>query len=304
MRLKDLLETGRLAPLQRARAGNTLATLGDPRFNPEHWFLPADENLGFIRIPAGRFIMGSNDAYDSEKPQHELDLPYDYWLAKYPVTVAQYRFFVEQSGYQTRDIDSLNGTATHPMVSITWYDALAYCDWLSEQLFVMSYQMSVKDNPFWQGFVSGKLKVSLPSEAEWEKAVRGVDGRVYPWGEKADPNRANYDATGIGDTSPVGAFPGGASPSGLLDLSGNTWEWTRSLWGKSYNSPEYKYPYQLGKQYEDLNASNDVLRVLRGAAFFNPSDFTRCAYRYWLDPYFGSSVNGFRLVVLSPKLLS
>ena len=122
-RLQALLKTGKLAPRERARAGNTLATLGDPRFDPERFYLPDEPNLGFIRIPAGKFIMGADDISEDEKPQHELDLPYDYWLAKYPVTVAQYRAFVEASGYETTREDSLDGILNHPVGNVTWNDA-------------------------------------------------------------------------------------------------------------------------------------------------------------------------------------
>lgn len=300
--LVDVLEAGRLPAIERARAGNTLASLGDPRFDPERFYLPNEPNLGFIRIPAGKLTMGSNEN-EREKPQHELDLAYDYWLARYPVTAAQYRAFVEASGYKTQDKDSLRGVANHPVVYVTWYDALAYCKWLGEQLSVFSKEYSVKDDPFWQGIAQGKLRVGLPSEAEWEKAARGTDGRTYPWGEKADPNRANYDETGIGGTSPVGAFPEGQSPYGLLDVSGNAWEWMRSLWGTDWQKPDFKYPYQPGKKYEDLNADRKILRVLRGGSFDLDEVRARCAYRYWNPPDNWLWSNGFR-IVLSPLLLS
>jgi formylglycine-generating enzyme required for sulfatase activity len=298
-RLPGLLEGGKLSPRERARAGNILAQLGDPRFDPERFYLPKEPNFGFIHIPAGKFIMGANDISIDEKPQHELDLP-EYWLAKYPVTVAQYRAFVDTSGYKTTYKDNLNGIATHPVVNVTWYDAIAYCKWLNEQLSVISTQFSGSEDPFWSGIASGKLTVGLPSEAEWEKAGRGTDGRVYPWGNEPDPNLANYSETGIGGTSPVGAFPGGQSSLGLLDMSGNVWEWTRSIFGrwdrkKSEVVDLRKYPYLPDENHEKVVKDNDLLRCVRGGAFHNVSDDVRCALRGWYSPDYRLRFNGFRV---------
>ncbi|MCG2786089.1 MAG: formylglycine-generating enzyme family protein [Anaerolineae bacterium] len=125
--------------------------------------------------------------------------------------------------------------------------------------------------------------------------MRSTDGRNYPWGEKADPNRANYDATSIGGTSPVGAFPGGACPYGLLDMSGNVWEWTRS---EGYK----EYPYKPDDGREDLSRK-DVSRPLRGGSFDDNEDPLRCAFRYWLGPDRRYGRYGFRVMV-SPLLLS
>jgi formylglycine-generating enzyme required for sulfatase activity len=128
----------------------------------------------------------------------------------------------------------------HPVVGVTWYEALAYCRWLTEQLQI------------WEGTpkpLAALLRagvgwtVRLPTEAEWEKAARGMDGRISPWGNMPDSNRANYDNTGIGGTSAVGCFSGGASPYGVLDLSGNVWEWTQSLWGKDPLISDFKYSW-------------------------------------------------------------
>jgi formylglycine-generating enzyme required for sulfatase activity/energy-coupling factor transporter ATP-binding protein EcfA2 len=279
-------------PATRARAGNTLAALGDPRFDPEHWYLPREENFGFVRIPAGKFIMGSDEGQDREKPQHELDLPYDYWMAKYLVTVAQYRAFVAASKHKTADEDSLHGVANHPVVRVTWQDAMAYCDWLSGQLVVYSKEIAHPDDSFWKGIAAGKFRVCLPSEAEWEKAARGNDGRTYPWGEKPDPNLANYSETGLGTTSAVGAFPGGQSPYGLLDMSGNVWEWTRTIWDEK----KYKYRYRLDDDREDLHQRN-AQRVLRGGAFYDLVDLLRCACRVGFIPDLRSSHFGFRVMV-------
>ncbi|MGE0683978.1 MAG: SUMF1/EgtB/PvdO family nonheme iron enzyme, partial [Candidatus Binatia bacterium] len=284
--LTCILRHGVLSPVDRTQAGDALAIIGDPRFRADAWYLPAEPLLGFVEIPAGPFVMGSDpqkdeDAREDEQPQHTVELA-TYDMARYPVTVAQFRAFVEQSGYQPTDEDSLRGLDTHPVVNVTWYDAMAYCQWLTRKL----QGWSDLPEPLATIFREGG-RVTLPSEAEWEKAARGADGRLYPWGDEFDPNKTNTSETGINGTSAVGCFPGGKSPYDILDMSGNVWEWTRSLWGEKWEEPKFTYPYDpTDTRRENLSASNNILRVLRGGAFWSSQRYARCASRLRHLPHF------------------
>lgn len=298
--LATMRDDERVKPLVRARAGDALARLGDPRKE-----VMTLDTMEFCFVPRGPFWMGSEGpesrVIGKEKPAHQVTVA-DYWMAHYPVTVAQFRAFVQASGYKPRDEDCLRGLPNHPVVYVTWYDAQAFCEWLTKD---------------WQkkDWLPQGWAVQLPSEAQWEKAARGGleiasiecqvsnlkdemgrqvkreenPKRVYPWGDKADPNLANYGETGIRATSVVGCFPGGASPYGCEDMSGNVWEWTRSV---------YKdYPYNPKDGREDLEAKGD--RVLRGGAFNCDVNYVRCAICNWSDPVNWYWDVGFR-VVLSP----
>jgi formylglycine-generating enzyme required for sulfatase activity len=225
-----------------------------------------------------------------------------FYIARFPVTVAQVRAFAKDKagngGFTPGDPDCLLEVANHPVVRVSWHEALAYCDWLTQRLagwpetpeaLARVLRPTGKDDRAW--------RVTLASEAEWEKAARSTDGRIYPWGAQADPNKANYDETRVGFASVVGCFPGGASRYGVEDMSGNVCEWTRSLWGKDSGAPTFTYPYQSRDGREDFAAGNDILRVVRGGAFGNTARLVRAANRLRRWPDFRNRAFGFRVVV-------
>jgi formylglycine-generating enzyme required for sulfatase activity len=283
-RLVELVERGKLDPRARARAGDALGRAGDPRFRArEEWCLPAGDKLGFMEIPGGIFLMGSDKkkdprAYDDELPQHPLKLPL-YYMARYPVTEAQYRVFAEENGQEIEETAWARGKPNHPVVYVSWEDAWAYADWLTDKL------LEWPATPAWllrllkgEGGKCQQWRVVLPSEAEWEKAARGADGRIYPWKGEADPDKANYNETRIGGTSAVGCFAAGASPYGCEEMSGNMWEWTRNLWREGIDESK-GYPYDAGDGREIRKASFGSLRVVRGGSFDDDGRNVRCAVR-------------------------
>jgi formylglycine-generating enzyme required for sulfatase activity len=178
----------------------------------------------------------------------------------------------------------------HPAVYVSWYEAVAFCRWLAEVMRAAGEGLQVLRGGRLETLNRGfeKLSVRLPTEAEWEKAARGTDGRIFPWGNEADPERANYGDTGLGASSAAGCFPAGASPYGALDLSGNVLEWCQTVWTDDYN--EYSR-----KAIQNTEAPGS--RVLRGGAFASYQWFVRCASRPGRDPDRWYSNVGFRLVV-------
>ncbi|MDS4058356.1 MAG: SUMF1/EgtB/PvdO family nonheme iron enzyme, partial [Candidatus Contendobacter sp.] len=328
-RLAALVERSLLSARERAEAGDVLGELGDPRFDPTLFFLPSryqgqlEPKLGFIEISAGPFVMGSRkidpNAYYAEfgNPK-QLCIPYTYWIARYPVTVAQYQCFVEDRGYENpawwtetgwswrqgkwdrllaaevwqyqRQARPAKSRAmpfwwddqilypNRPVMGICWFEALAYCGWLNDALRRSGKASFFKDE---------RYLVRLPTEAEWEKAARNGDERRYPWGDAEwDEERGNIDASDLGHPTPVGIYPQGATPWGLYEASGNLWEWTLS---------QYRdYPYQSNSNFIE---NEDSECVIRGGSWENMSKDARCACRGkgFIDDF--SKDIGFRIVV-------
>jgi formylglycine-generating enzyme required for sulfatase activity len=201
--------------------------------------------------------MGSShndpDAYHNEVPQREIYLE-AYSIGRYSVTNREYQYFVKDSGHTPpshwRGQDYPDGLDDHPVVHLNWYDAQAYCAWLSQE--------------------TGK-RYRLPSEAEWEKAARGIDGRIWPWEGTWEAGKCNSRESEIDETTPVGLYsPEGDSPYGVADMSGNVWEWC---------SDEYR-------RYD---------RILRGGSFLDERRLVRCAYRFGRRPESNDKSIGFRV---------
>ncbi len=258
--------------------------------------------LELVRVPAGEFLMGSDKAADpqaddSELPQQRLSLP-EFWIGRYEVTVAQFAAFVQATGYETtaekegtgytytgsawEDVkgadwqhprgpgSDVQAKMDHPVTLVSWDDAIAFSQWASQ--------------------VTGRT-IRLPGEAEWEKAARGADSRIYPWGNEAPTKRLSNFAMNVQDTTPAGRYsPAGDSPYGCADMAGNVWEWTSSLYRD--------YPYRSDDGREA--ATDRGARVLRGGSFYSGAQYVRCAFRGWYFP--GSRVGYIGFRVASPGL--
>lgn len=246
----------------------------------------------WVTIPRGPFLMGSDpasdpEALDSEQPQHQV-LVAEFHIARLPVTIAQFAAFVRATGYRTTaeeagwawvwinaswqsergacwsrplgQVSVIADPAHWPVTQVSWHDAQAFCAWAG---------------------------VRLPAESEWEKAARGLDGRIYPWGNQwPEPGFCNCNNI-QGGVNAVGQCPQGASPYGALDMSGNTWEWCVSKWRPDYTTPP------------DDDPTGSEARVVRGGSFNGDGGLVRCAARGRLNLSFRDSTVGFRVVAAS-----
>jgi formylglycine-generating enzyme required for sulfatase activity len=263
---------------ERAKAGDLLAAFGDDREG-----VGCDKQTGlpdieWIRIPKGTFTMGSKN-FDRSQPLHPVTVP-AFKISRYPVTNAQYQAFVQSGGPANDKYGGAFDLPNHPVVGVTWDVAVAFCEWLTQRLRAM-------------GELTAQEEIRLPTEAEWEYAARGKEGRVYPWGkDDPTPELANYNETGLGTTSAVGCFPRGATPNGCEDMAGNVWEWCQDVWHDNYKGAP-----DDGSAWEKGGDAN--LRLLKGAAYWDVAGDMRCADRDWYyRDYWGDGHNhrGFRLV--------
>jgi len=250
-----------------------------------------------VYVPGGTFQMGSVER-DDEQPVHSITLD-SFWIDKYEVTNAQFSAFLNEQGNRTEggvawldltdedcQIEQVSGEYrpkseydSHPVIEVSWYGAVAYCEWAGAR---------------------------LPTEAEWEYAARGPQENVYPWGDTFDGERLNFcDAncpedwkdTGWNDgyerTAPVGSFEAGASWCEALDMAGNVWEWVADWYQEDY--------YAVSPASNPTGPETGVTRVLRGDSWFYGANTVRSAYRYGSSPGNTEIDWGFRCVVaLSP----
>ena len=287
-----------------------LARLPGPvPINGESWTEPQTDMV-FVRVPAGTFTMGSSseeieaalmlckaspgescerDWFENEEPQHQVYLD-EYWIGQTQVTNDQYQAFVDAGGYndpafwtdtgwawrqdqnidgpQCQEDETLN-QIDQPVTCISWFEGMAFASWLAKETV---------------------LDIRLPTEAEWEKAARGTDARIFPWGNEWDGSRLNYcdlncsrDGAdplvddGYNKTAPVGSYPQSASPYGVLDMAGNLWEWTLS----SYTYLDYPYVADDGREQTDMWAPRTVRG---GGAWYNTAKYARSADRWGLIP--------------------
>ncbi len=248
---------------------------------------PPGEYPDFVEIPAGPFTMGADPAvdrraFDNEKwsaatSEGTVDVP-AFYLARHEVTVAQYVAFARATKAPV-DANALAGQPTHPVAFVTWPNALAYCRWLESVL--------AKAPGPTGDLVRAGWRVTLPTEAQWEKAARGGDRRAYPWGDQPRKDRGNFEGTG---TTPVGQYACPECPYGLADMSGNVWEWT--------SSPYQPYPYDPSDDRANLDA--DALWVMRGGHYGDPARTARTTTRGAADPGARRAFIGFRVALVRP----
>lgn len=293
--LLHLITVSALNAQDRAEMGRVLATIGDQRagvgvvtvqINGKTIELPQLEWCDIPAPPNGVFMMGADD--QSDNPRRETKLTHNFKMAKYLITYQQFEVFVKSGEYDQLTwwkgfpkeyqpqamAEQNNPYANHPRDRVSWYQAVAFTRWLTAK-----YR-----DADWIGIDE---EIRLPTEQEWEYAARGTDERQYPYQGAFDAAKSNIRETGIGQTSAVGIFPDGASPFGVLDMSGNLWEWCLN---------DYD-----GSNIID-NLQNNKSKVLRGGSFYIYRSFAATSYRYYFNPFIGL-YDGLRVVLSAPMRL-
>jgi formylglycine-generating enzyme required for sulfatase activity len=238
------------------------------------------EPLEMAFIAAGPFVMGDQSGEPQALPQSAVLLDYNFLIAAAPVTNREYALYIWKTGRVATPTMLWDGNSPpleqrdFPVTGVTWYEALAYCQWLSE--------------------LSGRA-YRLPSEAEWEKAARGVDGRLYPWGNEWADGRCNAQEDVI---TPVRAFPA-QNECGLFDMVGNAREWTTTIWGANPNMPDPRFSGSWQEDgRDDTGAPPTLRRIYRGGKGRDPQGFRCSARGSYLPQKPGprGSRHGFRVV--------
>ena len=257
-----------------------------PGFASETWYLPDDSLLGFVHIEAGRFTMGSDPAVDPmaygnerwspTRRQGRPELP-SYYIARYEASVAQFLDYLNATGQTSSAVDGLSPDL--PITGVTWPEALAYTRWLDYAL-----RQSDQTPAELRAFLENGGRVTLPSEAEWEKAARGTEGQIFPWRSGLPPESINFNG---GEIRAVNAVDCLECAWGLSDMAGNVWEMTAS--------PMQPYPFS---ESDDLEArESEALWVMRGGSFADGLGNVRAAVRGGVDPGVRNDAIGFRLVI-------
>lgn len=284
--------TNTAAPTHTAAPTRTPQPTITPTLGVGSSYINPVDGARLLYVPAGEFEMGTEDGEGDEQPVHTVYLD-AYWMYETEVTNAQFAQFVAETSYRTDAEHSglsrvwtgvrwnkmdgaywehptgpssnLNGLEDYPVIHVSWNDAVAYCVWAG---------------------------VRLPTEAEWEKAARGTDGRTYPWGDTWNWLYSNSSRAGdgvYGDTAPlapVGSYPGGASPYGLLDMTGNVWEWVADRYDSNY--------YSNSPASNPQGPSSGEYRVLRGSSWYDSTFALLSAFRLSHSPSTTSDDFGFR----------
>jgi formylglycine-generating enzyme required for sulfatase activity len=258
----------------------------------------SDIQLDFVRIPASEFTMGSSRAHDRQAHDDEMPaqvlLVTDYLMMRCPVTNAQYAQFIQATGHRT-PLSWTNGSfppgkADHPVVGVSYYDAIAFCAWAAQET---------------------GLPIRLPTEPEWEKASRGPQIRAYSWGDEWKKGLCNTSEEERNGTSPVGGYsPQGDSPYGIADMGGNVQEWCSSLFGPyPYDPADGREAHVYDLHNQDLlpklietgctsmpesDEASFGKSVIRGGSWRETKFQARCSYRSWAAPMHRSDDTGFR----------